>query len=174
MRIFAIDPGNEQSGYVVVECLNNRVNKILKAGKINNYELLLILYSEMSADVKPVLVIELIESFGMPVGRTVFETCIWIGRFLQYATDTAGMDIKHFYITRREEKLAVCKSPKAKDSNIRQALIDKYATFDFKNGKGTKKQPDFFYGFKADMWAAFAVADTFLQLHVKDGTKEYE
>jgi hypothetical protein len=52
---------------------------------------------------------------------------------------------------------------KAKDSNIRQALIDRYAQFDFKNGKGTKANQDVFYGVSKDVWAAIAVGVTYYE-----------
>ena len=52
---------------------------------------------------------------------------------------------------------------KAKDSNIRQALIDRFGEV------GTKKNKGFFYGFKSDIWAAYAVGVTYL-----DKIKEQE
>ena len=53
---------------------------------------------------------------------------------------------------------------KAKDTNIKQALIDIYAPNTSNNGKGTKKEPGFFYGFKADIWQAMAIAHTYKEM----------
>ena len=79
-----------------------------------------------------VLVIEMIASYGMPVGKEIFETCVWIGRFKELAIIK---NKKVDYIYRKEEKINLCQSMKAKDSNIRQALIDRFGVV------GTKKNP---------------------------------
>lgn len=70
-------------------------------------------------------------------------------------------------IFRREEKLYLCGRASAKDVNIRQALVDRYAPGQPNFGKGTKKNPGFFYGFSADMWAAMAVAVTYFDKYIK-------
>ena len=75
------------------------------------------------------IVIEMIASYGMPVRKEVFETCVWIGKF----AEASGM--RESYIYRKEEKINLCNSMKAKDSNIRQALIDRFGVV------GTKKNP---------------------------------
>lgn len=147
MIIFAIDPGCAQSAY----CMMDRDAVPMHFDKVPNEDLILILRNYAKS--LTAVVIERVASYGMPVGREVFETCEWIGRYTQVAVD---LKLPVEYVFRQEEKLAICKSPKATDATIRKALIDRFARHDLKTGKGTKAAPDFFYGFRADCWMAFA------------------
>jgi hypothetical protein len=153
MKILAIDPGNVESAYVIMD----EEYRPLEFGKVKNEELLAITY-RLGFDT---VVIEMVASYGMAVGATVFETCVWIGRFHEKAQqDMDKRDVKYIY--RKDVKMNLCGQTRAKDSNIRQALIDRFAQHDLKNGKGTKGNPDWFYGFKSDVWAAYAVGVTYL------------
>ena len=152
--IFAIDPGNTQSGYALVQMPEF---KLLDFGKVDNEKLL---YSMLELSAKATdFCIEMVASYGMPVGKDVFETCVWIGRFKERLNGIMQAD----FVYRKDEKLCLCGSLKAKDSNIRQELINRYAKFDFKNGKGVKKNPDTFYGVAKDVWQAIAVAVTYYE-----------
>ena len=170
MKILAIDPGNTESAYVVLNAdytirngyaykFHNDV--VLKA--VSGFGEIYGIYGE-----EMIVVIEMVASYGMAVGKEVFDTCVWIGRFTQAAI-AAGCQVEYIY--RIEEKQRICHDSRAKDSNIRQALIDRFAVFDKKAGKGTKKHPDVFYGFAKDMWSAFAVGVTWLdkQKEAADG-----
>lgn len=162
--ILAIDPGNIESGYVFVEHNRQNITKILEKGKVKNEELLQKIRDKAFGEYD--LAIEMIASYGMPVGKEVFDTCVWSGRFLE----AAGLSecIGEFsWVFRREEKLLLCGSMKAKDSNITQALIDKYAPGERNKGKGTKKNPGFFYGFSKDIWAAMAVCTVYFEKNIK-------
>lgn len=152
MKIFAIDPGNVYSAYCIIDD-QYKLHEFTKTENKTVMTRLLEILDEIGE-----VVIERIASYGMPVGRDVFETCEWIGRFAQEAEKKTQVD----YIYRKEEKLYICGSPNAKDANIRAGLIERFAQHDFKNGKGTKKDPDIFYGVSADCWSAIAVAVTFL------------
>lgn len=150
--IFSIDPGNTESGYALIQMPDF---KLLDFGKTTN-EMLLDNLPDMIAGADA-FAIEMVASYGMAVGKDVFETCVWIGRFIQAAQK------EHTLVYRKDEKLCLCGSLKAKDSNIRQALIDRYAKFDFKSGKGVKKNPDTFYGVSKDAWQAIAVGVTYYE-----------
>lgn len=130
----------------------------LRFGKISNEELLGIVKTE---DYEK-LVYEAFASYGMAIGQSTIKSIEWNGRFIQCAVDRG---IPVFPIFRKDEKINLCGSMKAKDANIRQALIDRFAKFDFKNGKGTKNNPDWYYGFSKDSWSANAIGVTYLDLN---------
>jgi hypothetical protein len=91
--------------------------------------------------------IEWIESYGMAVGQEVFRTVFQIGRMQQQLGVVR-------LIPRRDVKLTLCGSARAKDTNIRQALIDAIGEV------GTKKNPGPLYGVSGHYWAALGVAYT--------------
>ena len=153
MMLIAIDPGNVESAFVRID----DQYKLYEHEKIRNEELVNRIYGY--SRICDQVVIERIASYGMAVGRSVFETCEWIGRFTQMAVEHS---LPVDYVFRIDEKMALCRDACAGDANIRRALIDRFARHDLRTGKGTKKNPDYFYGFAKDEWAAMAVAVTFL------------
>jgi len=156
MRLIAIDPGPTESGI----CILDEHYKPLEAGKTEN--LLLLDNLTLPTDETTIsLVIEMVGHYGtgMPAGKDVFETCVWIGRFLQWFEDRG---IATDRLERREVKLHLCGNARARDSNIRQALVDRFAPFTKNYGKGTKKAPGWFYGFASDAWQAYALGVTFM------------
>lgn len=156
-KIFAIDPGTTHSGYVLVEHDGREVIRVLDKGKLPNEELL----RRLPPPAGTALVVEMVASYGMPVGREIFETCVWIGRFLQRGAVVPYQQPRRL-VYRMEEKETLCHSSRARDSNIVQALVDRYACGQPNRGKGTKAAPGFFYGFSKDAWQAMAVAVTWL------------
>ena len=156
--ILAIDPGNVESAYCLMDSATYAPLRFAKAENAEVREALENALCDYGLDVT--VVIERIASYGMAVGKEVFETCEWVGRFAECAE--RGYNATVEYVYRKDEKLTICGSPKANDSNIRRALIDRFAKHDFKNGKGTKGKPDWFYQFSKDIWAAYAVGTTYL------------
>jgi hypothetical protein len=88
----------------------------------------------------------MIASYGMPVGASTFETCLWIGRFIELARTESRL------VYRKDIKMHLCGSMRAKDGNVRQALIDLIGE------QGTKKDKGPTYGISSHSWAALAVA----------------
>lgn len=144
--LLAIDPGTTHSGWVLMDG-----SRVVASGVSPNRDLLADLHLRFPEPATAA--IEMIASYGMAVGREVFETCLWVGRFLE-----AAGEHRVRLVYRQEVKMHLCKSPRAKDANIRQALIDLYG------GKaeaiGTVKKQGPLYGVKSHAWAALAVAVT--------------
>ena len=159
MKIFAIDPGTTQSAY----CIMDDQYKLYEFAKKENAEIMKIMIDKL--DEVDVVVIERIQSYGTNVGNSVFWTCEWIGRFTQEAERKVPVE----YIYRKDEKMYLCQTMKANDAMIRRALIDRFAKFDFQNGKGTSKCRDYFYGVKLDCWASISVAVVYLDMRKENG-----
>lgn len=149
-RLLAIDPGTRQSAWIALD-LNSR--RPLGFGIEPNEELLGRL--RRGATAFDLVVIEKVESFGMAVGAEVFETVFWSGRFAE-----AVMPVPFERIGRKAVKLAVCGDPRAKDPNVRQALIDRYGGDTLAVGR--KAAPGPLYGISRDVWAALAVGVAWL------------
>ena len=160
MMLLAIDPGTTESAY----CLMDEQCSVIDKGKVPNDALLRYIWTKHKQIDH--IVVEMIASYGMAVGAEVFETCTMIGQ-IERTADIKG--IPRSRVFRMDEKMAICHSSKANDANIRRALIDRFAKHDLQRGVGKKDNPDHFYGFKKDIWAAFAVGVTYLDKAGKGG-----
>lgn len=167
--ILAIDPGNKLSAYVLLD----PDLRPIQHDKIENEALFNVFQSIDSAaymeNIDLDVAIEMVESYGMPVGREVFDTCVWIGIYSLFF-EILGRNVTRIY--RHEEKLTICHSPRANDATIRTAMIDRFAPGVPNKGKGYKKAPGWFYGFRADVWQAYAVGVTFHDLKKSNVLKE--
>lgn len=142
MKILAIDPGSTQSALVGWDG-----SSVLHRGiYLNPYALNVLLDSRPMYDA---LAIEQVACYGMAVGKPVFETVFWCGRFYQ-----VWRKMPIYRIERKKIKLHICGNFKAKNANVRQALIDRFGE------PGTKKKPGTLHGVKTHLWAAMAVAVT--------------
>lgn len=139
-EILAIDPGPTRSAFVRWDG-----QRVIDAAWCDNEEVRDVIAMNRR---KGPIAIEMIASYGMAVGADVFQTCVEIGRFVEVAEGNVSL------VFRRDVKMHLCGSARAKDANIRQALLDRLGP------AGTKKAPGPLYGVKSHIWAALAVAIT--------------
>ena len=153
MKFLAIDPANKDSGYVLMDDY-----KPIEFDKVDNEYLLKYIDELLKKHPNCHIAIEMVASYGLPVGKDVFDTCVFIGRIIEHCNSWS-------FVYRKDVKLNMCHTMKGvNDTTVRRSLIDRFAKHDFKTGKGTKNNPDWFYGFKADVWSAYAVGVTFLDM----------
>jgi hypothetical protein len=140
MLILGIDPGPGESAY----CLVDRHYRVVAAGKVPMERLIAGIRCSPPAQVA----IESIQSYGMAVGRSVFDTCFVIGR-IQQACDDRGIPCTLY--PRPEYTRRICGVGKVNDAVLRQALLLRF-------GGDRKGEP--LHGLKgcSDKRSAFAVA----------------
>lgn len=136
--ILAIDPGPEVQSFVIFDG-----KRVVSGGNVSVEELSAILRDNPGL----LTACEYIDFIGMAAGAQIFATVFNCGRL--YAAATVMR-----LIPRRDIKLHLCGTHRAKDANVRQALIDKVGPV------GTKKNPGPCYGVSSHLWAALAVAVT--------------
>lgn len=148
--ILALDPGPVQTGWAITEG-----TEYVRGGIMQNADMLDFVRRVPNISV---LAIEMIASYGMAVGAEVFNTCTWIGRF-----EHAWFTVREHWpqrVFRQQVKLFLCHSPKAKDANVRQAILDLYPSTG--GGQtpqvGTKKKPGPLFGVSSHVWPALGVA----------------
>ena len=150
MRLLAIDPGTTESAWLLYD---TETQTPIEWDKALNGAVLAFL-DPHDADS---FAIEALASYGMAVGAEVFETAYAIGSFERRWLDLGGSPPVRVF--RRDCKLHLCNSARAKDANVRQALIDRYGPGKEK-AIGKKASPGPLHGMAGDCWAALAVAVT--------------
>lgn len=165
MKVLAIDPGSEVSGWVVYDG-----ERVLEAGVSPNHDILYeILYdmedvgSWLDCDT---LVIESFAPRGQPLYSQLVDTAIWIGRFTQAWDGEVNVHL----VVRDDAKRHLCGGGPRGDANVRAALIDRFGGKD--KAIGTKKDPGPLRGVKSHAWAALAVAVTWMDRAVAAAQEE--
>jgi len=155
LGVFAIDPGPSQSTYVQATFtgdtrLLGTPIVINEAHAVDNSMLL----EKLVRPFGTYIVCEDIIFYGdkVHVGKSIFDTCRWTGRFQQQLI-SHGYQLE--FMPRQAVKVAVCNNTRAKDPDVRQALIDRYGE------PGTKKNPGPLYGISGHGWQALGLAVAF-------------
>jgi len=163
--VLALDPGPEVTGWVI---LNVGTAQVLYAGEDANPAVgahLLWAADQYTGrtgedpELVP-LVIEGLSCFGARVGQSVFETARWIGLFEEAYHGFGGQVAGRIF--RPEVKLALTGATRAKDADVRRALLSIQWPGPRGGGAeplvGTKKKPGPLYKVRGHAWSALAVA----------------
>lgn len=153
MRVIGLDPGTEQSGWVLWDSGAEKVERFAIEPNTAVRDVLRNLQAEADE-----LVIEEFESFGMAVGKEVFRTVFWSGRFAECwerLRAGRGSGERAYLMPRRAVKIAHCGTSRGNDATVWQSLVDRF-------GKpGTKGEPGVLFGIKSHMRSALALAVAF-------------
>lgn len=151
--ILGVDPGYLQTALVWIA----DKNEVLRARTLPNEEAreAILKIASMGMNGRVLVAIEGIQPMGMVVGAEVFDTCMWVGRFVEVCN---AHGIPYWIVYRSQVKVNICGDSRAKDPNIRRAIVDRYGGESA--GIGRKASPGPLYEVKGDAWSALAIALT--------------
>lgn len=163
--ILSIDPGTRQSGYVWLDnsSTGGHTPRVYERGVTGNSTLLAVCqeYNKWG-----ILAVEDMQSMGDRVGQSVFRTCQWAGLFIG-----AWRAVNYTLVRRTDVKKHHCPGMRAKDKDIRAALIARYET-DTQPAIGIKKHPGPLYGVSSHAWSALAIGLYVLDVNPEPRTLE--
>ena len=139
--IIGIDPGTTETAY----CIIGQDYGVWEADKVDNKKFIDML---SLVPYKAHFAVESIQSYGMAVGREVFETAFMIGRIQQKIEDSG---FKYTLYPRPEYAKAICGVQKVNDAVLRQSLLLRF-------GGDKKGEPLFMLKGNSDKRSAFAIA----------------
>ena len=164
-HILAIDPGTKSSGVVLTELGTGPsiCPPIIHHDHMDNHDLIdnlrLPMFPVNDQDyILKYVAIENMVSYNMRVGRETFETCMWIGRFIEAVLVSKPLTTI-LLIPRPSIKMLLCGSMRSKDADIRRSISELYG------GKGTKASPGPLFGIAQHKWSALAIAMFVQELH---------
>lgn len=162
-NFIGIDPGPTHSGFVKYE------GDFIQAFKADNATIRRRLASEGLADEPAILVVEFTKPYTLTMkgGRSympleVVQAAFESGRMVESFRSFDGEPLPHVLITRQEVKKALLGKTTGGDSEIRQAVIDRFGGKETAIGK--KKTPGPLYGVTKDCWAAIAIVEAYREL----------
>lgn len=152
--VVAVDPGYKQSAYVVFDGA-----RICSHG-IELNETLLAIVGDQGILQDSTLVLESMQLFASNhgVGREIFDSIFWSGRFAQ------AWQPRPFDRILRSKVRSHLQATKGGDAAVRASLIDRFGPYK-EQAIGLKKTPGPLYGIHADEWSALAIACTWWDLH---------
>ena len=139
MIVFGIDPGPQESAFVVWDG-----KAILDYGILKNDAMIALVIEAGVRVGKYNYAIEGVQSYGKAVGASIFKTCYMIGRILEAAI-VRQEDEDECVVHRPAIKAWLCGDSRAKDKDVRASLISMFGKEVTKNCTG-------------HVWSAFAVA----------------
>lgn len=146
--IYGIDVGSEKSGVCIWD---TQKQKIIYKDDQHPNEMIPHQFAHY-------YVIEDIKSYGMPVGKTTFDTCKAIGRFQERLEKK---DKVYYLVFKPEIQIHFCNTTRAKDASIKRVLLDRFGE------KGTKKKQGVLYGLANHAWDSFALC-IYIEDHLDD------
>ena len=177
--VLAVDPGTFESGVLWYSSEGKiHLPDIMENEKV--FECLVFPPPEILRESRAgTLAIEAIACYGEAIGVETLETELLIGRLAQaWLGNTAVRILRHtelatkriktllgangkkvILVYRKEVCSHLCNTANAKDTNVHQAIVDRYGP-SMSKAKGTKKNPGLLFGIRSHLWSTLGVAIT--------------